>query len=76
MAYKIKHKESGLFYRPTVSTNSNLSKRGKLYEYKPTDKQLMDWLSSFRDHNMQLPYSYKGFKSKEQILTDFEVVTV
>ena len=34
--YKIKHKASGLFYRPAGTKTSNLSKVGKSYSRKPT----------------------------------------
>lgn len=31
MYYKVKHKETGLYYQPTTSSGSNLSKNGKIY---------------------------------------------
>lgn len=31
MYYKIKHKETGLYYQPTTSSGSNLGKNGKIY---------------------------------------------
>lgn len=34
--YKIRHKASGLFYRPTGPKTSNLSKVGKSYSRKPS----------------------------------------
>lgn len=38
--YKIRHKASGLFYRPASTTTSNLSKVGKLYNRKPSLKRI------------------------------------
>ena len=31
MYYKVKHKETGLYYQPTTSSGSNLGKNGKIY---------------------------------------------
>lgn len=44
MFYKIRHKETGLFYRPnqgSYSGKTNLSKNGKVYQSKPSFKHLI-----------------------------------
>jgi hypothetical protein len=41
--YKIRHRPTGMFYKPTTYNNpSNLSKRGKVYHKRPTLKHLGD----------------------------------
>lgn len=57
MAYKIRHIETGLFFTKARSVRlkqsdwkwvkSNLSKRGRLYEFKPTEKQIKSWTGTF-----------------------------
>jgi hypothetical protein len=46
-AYKLRHKPTGLYYRPGngFKGNSNLSKRGKLYSQKPS----FSWVRQWRD---------------------------
>lgn len=72
MPWKIKHVRTGLFYRPSRHGYIvNLSKNGKLYHNKPTEKQLREWLYNFTDEN--------GFTHGYHYpvnLSDFELVQI
>ena len=40
MYYKVKHKETGLYYQPTTSSGSNLGKNGKITELSKSMKDI------------------------------------
>jgi hypothetical protein len=77
--YKIKHKASGLFYRPAGTKTSNLSKVGKSYSQKPSLKMIQGLHITKKQNDeifggagMLMRYStlyYVGCNT-----TDFEVV--
>lgn len=60
MAYKIRHIPSGLFLQkstvkydrnPFRRYKVNLTKKGKVYENKPSDGQMHNWWSRYWDSN-------------------------
>lgn len=72
MAWRIKHKPTGMYYRPYTmiwdkETNrhvkTNITKVGKLYLHKPTDIQFKIWFSGAYDR-----------QGKRIPLSDWEVV--
>lgn len=66
VVYKIIHRPTGLFYTPSrrIKINgtykkSNLSKKGKIYFYKPSEKQIKCYTDFYHDEKGILhKYSY------------------
>lgn len=76
MAFKLKHKRTGMWFGKSLSKfdrehrsyKTNLRKiAGSLYENKPTEKQLKNWFHSYCDET--------GKNIKFDI-TDFEIVEI
>lgn len=57
MLYKIRHKSSGLYYKPSKDTGINLSKKGKVYTKKPS-------LKAFRGSQVVLGFVVPGRAKK------------
>lgn len=67
--YKIRHKPTGLFFKPSRHrSKTNLSKKGKIYERKPS----MGWLGFTYHH--PAPGTRDGYESRRVEPGEWEIV--
>lgn len=71
IVYKIRHKPTGLFFRP-AKDGPNVSTRGKLYEKRPTLKWLGGILHWPKGEKLTVP-KYQC-ESRKVVLSEWEIV--
>lgn len=68
--YKIKHIPTGLFYQPSRG-NGNLTKSGKIYKRRPTDKEVESYTNQVRV--VMWGINKKPNKSQQLIIDHFNI---
>ena len=67
--YKILHKPTGLYYKPSRhGSPANLSKKGKVYERKPS----LGWLGFMYTH--PTPGGPRGVENRRVVASEWEVI--
>lgn len=65
MPYRLKHKPTGLYFKPLDGGSSNLSKRGKIYYNDYAYNQLMKTDNHFQGFGYLEIFAYKSAHKKE-----------
>lgn len=66
LVYKIRHKRTGMFFKSARINVSHLSKKGRMYLKKPSDKQMSDWLCCKVDNGFSKPNDWELVTYKTQ----------
>jgi hypothetical protein len=73
--YKIRHIPTGWFFKPSKhGSKSNISKKGKVYQTKPSLKYLGDVYHHPAKTDESVSRAYAGYENRKVRLDEWEIV--